>query len=610
MSGSAEYRVLARKYRPTTFGELIGHDTLVRTLTNAFNSGRIAHAFMLTGVRGVGKTTTARLIARALNCVGLDGTGGPTMDPCGQCDPCRSIAEDRHPDVIEMDAASRTGIDDIRELIDGVRYRPVSARYKIYIIDEVHMLSKAAFNALLKTLEEPPPDIKFVFATTEINKVPVTVLSRCQRYTLPRIPEAMLAEYYGTLAVREQVEVEPAALALIARAADGSVRDGLSILDQAIALGFGQTITETAVRDMLGVADRGLTFDLFELLMGGDAPGALTLLESLYNGGTDPTMVVQDLLDITHFITRLKLERPNDPASAAAPLGDGQDRRRGLVMAGKLGIAVLARTWQMLLKGLAEVQSAPQPLKAAEMALIRLVFVADLPPPAEILKALQNGGARPATSGGAAPNGGGGNAPRAMTEPVHRPMAVIAGGAVALREPIAADATPGPVNFAAVMELLAESREGILYGQLTSCLHLVRFEPGHIEFRPTADAPRDLSTRLGQFLLESTGRRWLISVSRDEGQPTLREQAAARTAARLAEVAAHPLIQAALLAFPGAAIDKITEPDIAEALPLELPTEIKPLEDEAAPALYETDDPGPFGQSEAWDFDDEMGEEP
>jgi DNA polymerase III subunit gamma/tau len=610
MSGSAEYRVLARKYRPTTFGELIGHDTLVRTLTNAFNSGRIAHAFMLTGVRGVGKTTTARLIARALNCIGPDGTGGPTMDPCGQCDPCRSIAEDRHPDVIEMDAASRTGIDDIRELIDGVRYRPVSARYKIYIIDEVHMLSKAAFNALLKTLEEPPPDIKFVFATTEINKVPVTVLSRCQRYTLPRIPEALLAEYYGTLAVREQVEVEPAALALIARAADGSVRDGLSILDQAIALGFGQTITETAVRDMLGVADRGLTFDLFESLMGGDAPGALTILESLYNGGTDPTMIVQDLLDITHFITRLKLERPNDPASAAAPLGDGQDRQRGLVMAGKLGIAALTRTWQMLLKGLAEVQSAPQPLKAAEMALIRLVFVADLPPPSEILKALQNGGARPVTGGATAPNGGGGNAPRAIAEPVTRPMAVITGGAVALREPIVADAAPGPVNFAAVMELLAESREGILYGLLTSCVHLARFEPGHIEFRPTTDAPRDLSTRLGQFLLDSTGRRWLISVSRDEGQPTLRQQAEARTATRLAEVAAHPLIQAALIAFPGAAIDKITEPDSAEALPLELPNEIKPLEDEAAPALYETDDPGPFGQSEVWDFDEEMGEEP
>jgi DNA polymerase-3 subunit gamma/tau len=609
MSGTAEYRVLARKYRPTTFGELIGHDTLVRTLTNAFNSGRIAHAFMLTGVRGVGKTTTARLIARALNCVGLDGTGGPTMSPCGQCDPCRSIGEDRHPDVIEMDAASRTGVDDIRELIEGVRYRPVSARYKIYIIDEVHMLSKAAFNALLKTLEEPPPDIKFVFATTEINKVPVTVLSRCQRYTLPRIPEATLAAYYGTLAEREKVEIERAALALIARAADGSVRDGLSILDQAIALGFGQMITEAAVRDMLGVADRGLTFDLFEALMGGDAPGALTLLEALYNGGTDPAMVVQDLLDVTHFITRLKLERPNDPASAAVPLADGQDRQRGAALAGRLGIAALTRAWQMLLKGLAEVQSAPQPLKAAEMALIRLVFVADLPPPGEILKALQNGAGRAA--GSPSPGGGsGGGAPRAQAESAPRALAAITGGgAMALRQPLAAEPVAGPASFAAVMELVAEQREQILYNHLASCLHLVRFEPGHIEFRPTDDAPRDLSTRLGQFLLEKTGRRWLISVSRETGAPSLREQAAVCAAQRLAEVAAHPLIQAALAAFPGATIDRIVEPDAPPALSLEFGGEIKPLDDEPAPPLYETDDPGPFGLGQGWDVEDEFGEE-
>jgi DNA polymerase-3 subunit gamma/tau len=608
MSGTAEYRVLARKYRPTTFGELIGHDTLVRTLTNAFNSGRIAHAFMLTGVRGVGKTTTARLIARALNCIGPDGTGGPTMSPCGLCDPCRAIAEDRHPDVVEMDAASRTGVDDMRELIESVRYRPVSARYKIYIIDEVHMLSKAAFNALLKTLEEPPPDIKFVFATTEINKVPVTVLSRCQRYTLPRIGEAMLADYYGTLAVREAVSIEPAALALIARAADGSVRDGLSILDQAIALGFGQTITESAVRDMLGVADRGLTFGLFEALLGGDAASALGLLEALYNGGTDPAMVMQDLLDITHFITRLKLERPNDPAAAAAPLADGQDRQRGAALAGKLGIAALARCWQMLLKGLGEVQTAPQPMKAAEMALIRLVFVTDLPPPGEIVKALQNGAAaRPAPNGGAGPGGSG---PRALAEPATRPMAmVVGGGAVARREPALSAPAPaaGPDSFAAVMELLAQNREGILYGHLTNCVHLVRFEAGHLEFRPTADAPRDLSTRLGQFLLEATGRRWLISVSREPGQPTLRQQAEQRDAAQLAEISAHPLVQAALGLFPGAQIHKIGEPE-GEALPLELPDEIKPLEPEAAPTVYENDDPGPFDGGESWDFD-EMGED-
>lgn len=593
---------------------MIGHDTLVRTLTNAFDARRIAHAFMLTGVRGVGKTTTARLIARALNCIGPDGTGGPTMTPCGQCDPCRSIAEDRHPDVIEMDAASRTGVDDIRELIDGVRYRPVSARYKIYIIDEVHMLSKQAFNALLKTLEEPPPDIKFVFATTEINKVPVTVLSRCQRYTLPRIPLETLAQYYGELAVKEDVSIEPGALTLIARAADGSVRDGLSILDQAIALGFGQMITETALREMLGVADRGLTFDLFEAVMGGDAPGALARLEALYNGGTDPAMILQDLLDLTHFVTRLKLERANDPTNAAAPLADGHDRQRGMVLAAKLGIAALTRTWQMLLKGLAEVQTAPQPLKAAEMALIRLVYVADLPPPAEIVKALQNGAGR-SSNGASTPTGGGSGAGSPT-----RPMAIVSSGGTALREPqlvdaiapTAADDMPRPTTFTAMMELIAANREGILYGQLASCVHLVRYEIGQIEFRPTHDAPRDLSTRLGQFLLQATGMRWLISVSRADGMPTVRQQAETLEVERRAEATAHPLVHAALTLFPGATVDKILERDAPEPIPVEIPSEpaaIIPLDDELPATLYEEDDPGPFAIGDGWDIEDEIGDE-
>ena len=391
----AAYRVLARKYRPTRFEELIGQETLVRTLTNALASGRIAHAFMLTGVRGVGKTTTARLIARALNC-----EQGPTITPCGMCDACVAIAADRHPDVIEMDAASRTGVDDVRELIEQVRYRPVSARYKVYIIDEVHMLSKPAFNALLKTLEEPPPDIKFVFATTEINKVPVTVLSRCQRYTLPRIPADILAAYYGEIAVKEAAKVDPEALALIARAADGSVRDGLSILDQAIALAFGETVTALATRQMLGLADRAATFDLFEAVMRGDAAAALDRLDGLYRDGAEPSLVVQDLLDLTHFVTRLKLEAGAKPAdraaAAAAPVADGHDRTRGLALAQKIGMAALARTWQMLLKGLGETLSAPQPLQAAEMVLIRLAYVTDLPPPAEIVRSL---------SASASPNG-------------------------------------------------------------------------------------------------------------------------------------------------------------------------------------------------------------
>jgi len=602
-----EYRVLARKYRPTSFSALIGHETLVKTLTNAFQSGRIAHAFMLTGVRGVGKTTTARLIARALNCVGPDGAGKPTMSPCGLCDPCRAIAEDRHPDVIEMDAASHTGVDEMRELIETVRYRPVSARYKIYIIDEVHMLSKGAFNALLKTLEEPPPDIKFVFATTEINKVPVTVLSRCQRYTLPRIPAETLARYFGEIAGKEEIEIDPGALALIARAADGSVRDGLSILDQAIALSMGVRISEAALRDMLGVADRGLTFDLFEALMAGDAAAALAQLDSLYNGGTDPAMVLQDLLDVTHFVTRIKLEKPGDAAANAAPLADGQDRGRAQGFAGRLGMAALARTWQMLLKGLAEVQHAPQPLKAAEMALIRLVYVSDLPPPGEILKALQSGGGATAQ---ARPNPGpNGSGPRSQ---VHRPVALTGGAARAVAVPAVAPESdpdrPMPASFAELVALVTAHREGILASQLTSHLHLVRYEPGLIEFRPAADAPRDLAHRLSQFLLAATGMRWMISISSEPGQPTIRQQEQEADQARRAAIEAHPLVRKALDLFRGARIERIIDLEIAAEPTYLNPT--APDQDDMSPSLYEDDDPGPFVTGQDWTLDDERGEDP
>ncbi len=359
-SGGA-YRVLARKYRPSTFAELIGQEAMVRTLANAISTGRIAHAFILTGVRGVGKTTTARIIARALNCTGPDGKGGPTVDPCGVCENCEAIAEDRHVDVLEMDAASRTGIDDIRELTDGVRYKPVLARFKIYIIDEVHMLSKPAFNALLKTLEEPPPDVKFVFATTEVHKVPVTVLSRCQRFSLRRVPADILAAHYTKISEAEKAVADKSAIALIARAADGSVRDGLSLLDQAISLAGGN-VTEDVVREMLGIADRGLSFDLLETVFKGDAAGALKQMGSLYEGGADPAMVLQELLELVYFLTRLKLA----PDLGEDPGVEGE-RGRGLPLAQKLGMAELARAWQMLLKGLGEVQNAPSPLQAAEM---------------------------------------------------------------------------------------------------------------------------------------------------------------------------------------------------------------------------------------------------
>ncbi|MGE5269106.1 MAG: DNA polymerase III subunit gamma/tau, partial [Thiohalocapsa sp.] len=384
------YRVLARKYRPQTFAEVIGQEAMVRTLANAIATGRIAHAFMLTGVRGVGKTTTARIIARALNCVGADGSGGPTTEPCGLCPHCQSIAEDRHVDVIEMDAASRTGVDDIRDLTEGVRYRPVSARYKVYIIDEVHMLSKNAFNALLKTLEEPPPDVIFIFATTEVHRVPVTVLSRCQRFSLRRVPVEALVEHYRKIAEAEGIAVLPAALGLIARAADGSVRDGLSLLDQAIAL-CGERIEPEAVRDMLGIADRSLVYELFETVMRGDAAGALARLDDLHQGGADPLMVMQDLLDLTHFVTRLKLA---PAAGAGDPLEEGE-RQRAAPLAAALSMAVLARAWQMLLKGLEEMQSAPLPAQAAAMVLVRLAYVADLPAPAELVRTLADKGVSP-----------------------------------------------------------------------------------------------------------------------------------------------------------------------------------------------------------------------
>ena len=566
--GQTTYRVLARKYRPATFAELIGQEAMVRTLTNAIATGRIAHAFILTGVRGVGKTTTARILARALNCVGPDGKGGPTITPCGVCEPCRAIAEDRHVDVLEMDAASRTGVEDIRELTDGVRYKPVAARYKIYIIDEVHMLSRQAFNALLKTLEEPPPDVKFVFATTEIQKVPVTVLSRCQRFSLRRVPAELLEAHYTKILEAEKVAAEPAAVALVARAADGSVRDGLSLLDQAIALSGSGAIAEAAVRDMLGIADKGLVFDLLETVLKGDAAGALGRLGALYDGGADPVLVVQDLLDLVHFLMRLKLT-PN--AGEGDPAVEGE-RGRGQPLAAKLSVPVLVRAWQMLLKGLQETQTAPSPLQAAEMVLVRLAYVADLPAPADVVKALSDGAGPPATgarppagtsTGSAAPSmlGGGANAPVRRTavgetEPAGAPRMARA------PEPttaLAPGVEPMPQSFAEVVALFDRKREALLRSHLFANVHLVRFEPGRIELRPTEGAPRDLANRLGKLLGDWTGDRWVVSVSQNEGEPTLREQAAARDETLRHEAAAHPLVRAVLDAFPGARIEAVRD---------------------------------------------------
>ncbi len=554
------YRVLARKYRPSDFTGLIGQEALVRTLSNAFATGRIAHAFMLTGVRGVGKTTTARIIARALNCIGPDGTRKePTIHPCGVCEPCVAIAESRHVDVQEMDAASRTGIDDIREIIEGVRYAPASARYKVYIIDEVHMLSKQAFNGLLKTLEEPPPHVKFIFATTEIRKVPVTVLSRCQRFDLRRIETAELAALLKTISAKENVQIEDAALALVARAAEGSARDALSLLDQAIAHGEEGEIKAETVRAMLGLADRGRVLDLFEKLMAGKIADALADLHELYDRGADPLAVMQDLLETVHFLTRVKVA----PDAEGFFDGSSSEGRRAAEMAGKLPVAALTRAWQMLLKGLIEVRDANRPIAACEMALIRLAYAADLPPTDKLVRDVMEGaGAAPRSAPSAAPPSG---APRAM-----RASDVTA---VAQRAQPAAQASSAPVlrTLEDVVALAAANGASILKVNIENDVHLVRLEQGQIEFRPSPRAPSSLAGDLKQKLKDWTGIPWSVSIAREGGAPTLAEQKRSAKSARLESVAQQPLVRAVLDRFPGAEIvavrDAAVEEVVAETMP-------------------------------------------
>jgi len=561
---SAPYRVLARKYRPSRLDGLVGQETVVRTLTNAIHSGRLAHAFILTGVRGIGKTTTARIIARALNCVGPDGTGGPTPAPCGVCEHCVAIAEDRHVDVIEMDAASRTGVDEIRELIDGVRYRPINARYKVYIIDEVHMLSRNAFNALLKTLEEPPEHVRFVFATTEIRKVPVTVLSRCQRFDLRRVDAAMLAEHLAGIAAEEGVSASPPALQMIARAADGSVRDGLSLLDQAIAHGGGE-VGEDAVRDMLGLADRTVSFDLLDAVMRGDVPAALDVFAGQHRAGADPTMVIEDLLELVHWLTRIRVA----PATADAPGVPEAERVRGRDLALRLSMADLARAWQMLLKGLGEVRSGPLPAQAAEMVLVRVAYAAGLPTPAEAVKALTDASASGSRS--ANPAADEPHAPTDLGSPVPSGPPVSGGraagptiddgGPVALRADAevgaAVETSDDPMCFEDVVDLAEAQGELVLRAHLVSDVHLVRFEPGRIEIRLGEHADRDMPGRIARLLNDHTSQRWMVTVSNEPGAATLKQSAEAAEAERRATVARHPLVQAVLEAFPAAEIGDI-----------------------------------------------------
>ena len=540
------YRVLARKYRPASFDDLIGQEAMVRILRNAFATGRVAHAFMLTGVRGVGKTTTARIIARCLNCTGPDGNGGATAEPCGVCPNCVAILADRHPDVVEMDAASRTGVDDVREIIEATRFRPMQARTKVFIIDEVHMLSRNAFNALLKTLEEPPPHVKFVFATTELRKVPVTVLSRCQRFDLRRVRVAELSAHFGQIAEKEAVSIEPGALDLIARAADGSVRDGLSLLDQAIAQADG-AITESAVINMLGLADRGMVFDLMDAVMSGQARQALQITELAYERGADLGMMLQDLLELAYTVTRLK-SVPSLRDSQELP---EMDRARGGELADKLSVPVLSRTWQMLLKGIGEVELAPDRRAAAEMVLIRLCHVSDLPSPGDLVRRIMSGAdTQTSATPSPAPSGGG--------------VRAVAGGA-----PMPA-AEPRLASFRDVTALVAERREAMLHAHLIHSTHLVRFAPPVIELRPRPEAPKDLASRLGALLTEATGTRWTIALSTAEGEPTVAEQGGAADAARRMAAADHPLVRAIMEAWPGARIDTVHD---AAADAYGLPTE-------------------------------------
>ena len=579
------YQVLARKYRPQTFADLIGQEAMVRTLKNAFAADRIAHAFVMTGVRGVGKTTTARIIAKGLNCIGPDGKGGPTTEPCGVCEACRAIAEGRHVDVMEMDAASRTGVGDIREIIDSVHYRAASARYKIYIIDEVHMLSNNAFNALLKTLEEPPAHVKFIFATTEIRKVPVTVLSRCQRFDLKRIePEVMMA-HLTRVAAAEGASLAPDALALITRAAEGSVRDAMSLMDQAIAHGAGET-SAAQVRAMLGLADRGRVLDLFDLILTGDAAGALSELAAQYADGADPMAVLRDLAEITHWVSVLKVT----PQAADDPTTPPDERARGLDMAAKLPMRVLSRMWQMLLKALEEVSIAPNAMMAAEMAVIRLTHVADLPDPEKLIRDLQSAPAPTAPRGGGAPAGGGGGMVHGarMLAPMRGPMsgATMSGPTMLGNQALALAEGQLQVyaTFDHVIDLIREKRDLKLLFEVETGVKLAKYAPGRIEFQPAPDAAPDLAARLGQRLQGWTGARWGVSVVSTGGAPTIAEERDRDRLAAEAEAMQNPLVQAVLAAFPGAKIAEIRTPEamaaqaLTDALP-EVEDEWDPFED-------------------------------
>ncbi len=562
------YRVLARKYRPANFDDLIGQDAMVRTISNAFESGRIPQAWVLTGVRGVGKTTTARILARALNYELPDGSvTEPTvnMPKLGVHD--EAIIEGRHLDVLEMDAASHNSVEDVRQINDAIRYAPVSARYKVYILDEVHMLSGAAFNALLKTLEEPPPHAKFIFATTEIRKVPVTVLSRCQRFDLRRVDAALLVRHLEGIAEKEKIETEPAALALIARAAEGSVRDSLSLFDQAIAHAAGPVRAED-VRQMLGLADRVRVVDLFESLMKGDVAAALTELRAQYDIGADPAVILSDLAEFTHFVTRVKVV----PTVADDVSLSEAERVRGRAFAAQLSMRVLSRTWQMLLKGVGEVQASGRPVAAAEMVLVRIAYAADLPTPDEVIRSLSEGGvapARPASNGGGATASASSSA-QSFAPRYDAPRGPARGSAATsprpAEDPVArleTSASAAPTmeigTFEEIIALVQDRRDITMKMALERDVRLVRCEDGQLEIDVLPSAPKTLVHDLQRKLIAWTGRRWIVVVSKELGAPTLRSQMETRQAELEQDVQSDPLVQAVLSRFPGAKVVGVTQ---------------------------------------------------
>ena len=580
------YQVLARKYRPATFSDLIGQDTMVRTLTNAFEANRIAQAFILTGIRGTGKTSTARIISKGVNCIGEDGNGYSTTEPCGKCEHCQSISNGRHVDVFEMDAASKTGVADVREIIESVQYRATSARFKIYIIDEVHMLSNSAFNALLKTLEEPPKHVIFIFATTEIQKIPVTVLSRCQRFDLRRIEPEIMIEYLKNVAAEEGVEISKDALALITRASEGSVRDSISLLDQSISNAMDK-IDAKDIRDMLGLSDRGRILDLFNLIVSGDTVGALNELSSLYSDGGEPEAILNDLAEISHWISLIKIT----PEAAEDPTVSPDERSRGKIIASRLNIRSLSRMWQMLLVALDEIRIAPNSMMAAEMTIIRLTHVSELPSPEELIKKIQNSSIQSNKTniqiqGGTTNNKIQDNINDNLSKTTSHPVAYksVSHSTQNLAED--RDFNSEHIySFSDVIELIKLNRDIQLLVEVETCLRLTSFSSGRIEFVPTNDAPANLAQKLGTKLTQWSGIRWAVSVVNEGGESTIAEMKLEESNKLNALAKEHKMVQTAFLVFPNAkitnirSVESMTQEAAIESLP-EVAEEWDPFEDD------------------------------